>query len=153
MCVYSLSTWKPCSLYQPKQDLGKRDLCILVPISNLSVKQIVLLLYVSLKMFVCNFKRWFIKGIRKKGRMNIEVCGLKLQGVCYICLILLKILEKTHLHSWDVLCWGHSLAGSCQLLFPEATLAGNALDIVCTSCPYRLGADLINCSPKGLKFI
>lgn len=100
--MYSPSTWKLCGLYQPKQDLGNKGLC--VPISNLSTKQIVLLLFVSLKMFACNFKRRFIKGRRKKGRMDVELCGLKLQSVCFICLMLLKILGKIQLHSWDVLC-------------------------------------------------
>lgn len=60
-------------------------------------------------MFACNFKRWCYTGVlfqrqKKKGKMNVEVHGLKLQSVCHVCLMLLKILEKIQLHSWDVLC-------------------------------------------------
>lgn len=64
--MYSPSTWTPCGLYQPEQDLGNKSLC--VPVPNLSTKQIVLLLFVSLKMFACNFKMVYQR--QKEKRQN-----------------------------------------------------------------------------------
>lgn len=127
---------------------NKKSLC-----SSTRQISLVLCLFGSLKMFICNFKRWLILSfLTKKEAETKKACALKLQNTC-LKWRFWKSWKKYKPISWDAAVLSTQPSRVLPPFIFESAFVGNALDSMNTSCPHWSGTDLISSNPKGLKFV